>query len=237
MPFFSESDLDKTLWRVLKEQSLTLANLQPYIMLTESPLFNSESLLSGSMETFGNESFDIKGVLISENDNLCSIMKVMLKFPKHGHSVVNVVELPIDKTGWTAAHFYTVLREFNKEWRNDIQIDVSSTDGNGKFIHVLKASSSSPEKIELIKSHLKALNKRAEDVIGAPLKSEIKQTDEKGWDENLVGLKTNPQSHQLFFIGKKQELLPMLQSLQNYVCRDFKQFEDSTFILDYVGDF
>lgn len=233
MPYFTEPDLDKTLWRVLKEQSITLVNLQPYITLTESPLFNSESLLSGSMETFGSESFDIKGVLISENDNLTSIMKVMLKFPKYKQSVLNVVELPNDKTGWTAAHFYSILRKFNKEWKNDVQMDFSLSDKDGGYRHVLKATSSSPEKIELIKTQMQAMNKRAEEAIGLKLKFDTKiSTQDRS--ETTVELRPILDTQQLFFTGKKKEMLTMLQALQLYVNREFSNFNDSTFILDYV---
>lgn len=233
IPFYMEEDQDKSMWRIIKEQSLTLANLQPYIIFTESPLFNQETLCSGSLETFGNDNYDIKGVLISENDNLTPITKLLLKFPKFDESVINKVELPDDKTGWTAAAYYAILREFNKIWREDIQIDVSRTESSGKFVHVLKVSSSNSEKIRLLKKELEKMNQKISIELGLPIKTSTELT--KGHkSEFYQELRESESSDKLFFTGKKMQMLPNLQALQNYVSGEFSWLKEANFKLDYV---
>lgn len=233
MPLVNSEDLDKTLWRIIKEQSLTLGNIQPHIVVTESPLFNQETLLSGSLETFGNETYDIKAVLISENDNLTSITKMLLKFPHIKDSVVNIVELPEDQSGWHSSYFYSILRQFNKEWKDDVSVDVSITDKKGKFKHILKATSSCPEKIELLKKEVEKMNKLVEDTIGVKVKSVTKIIDKQTEDSTCL-LNELPKTEKLFFTGKKKNMNTMLQSLLTYVKQEFQTIDESMFIFDYV---
>ena len=234
VPFYTEADLDKSMWRIIKEQSLTMANIQPYIMMTESPLFNQETLCSGSLETFGSDNYDIKGILIAENDNLTPINKLQLKFPKFEESVMNIVELPSDMTGWTAAGYYNILRNFNKTWRDDIQIDISKTDKNGTFYHVLKASSSSHDKIELLMKDLQKMNSQVSHELGYDIKCTTEVTKiHKA--ETYTELSDYPGSNQLFFTGRKAYMFHMMQSLHSYIANEFSWLKEANFKLDYVA--
>lgn len=249
IPYFAEEDLDKSLWRLIKEQSLTLANLQPHIVITHSPLFNQETMVSGSMETFGNDNFDLKNILLAENDNLTPITALLLKFPQKTSSVVNTIELPEDLTGWQAAGYYSVLREFNKNWRDDIVVDVSQTGKDGVFKHTLKAASANDDKLQLIKKEIEKMNEKVENELGVPIKkiTVLQESTQLAPHEDQNQLQADnhqvkePQNFQsdiprnkLFFTGKKIELLFMMQALQRYLDSELKTLKEATFTLDYV---
>lgn len=233
IPYFSEEDLDKILWRLIKEQSLTLANLQPHVIITQSPLFNQETLVSGSLETFGGDNFDLKNILISENDNLTPITGLLLKFPAQRPAIINQVELPPDPSGWQAAEFYSVLRTFNKNWRDDILMDIAETDKTGKFIHILKASNSNPAKLELLKKELEIMNCKLIEELGVKVNYSTKYAADTPIDQVL----DKEDNNKLFFTGKKNHLLFMMQALQSFVDQEFKDLSDATFTLDNVGQF
>lgn len=211
-----------------------MANLQPHVVITQSPLFNQETLVSGSLETFGNDNFDLKNILISENDNLTPITGLLLKFPAKATSVINKIELPVDPTGWQAAGFYAVLRAFNKNWREDIVIDIAEVDKSGKFVHVLKASSSNPEKLELLKKELESMNQKVAEELGVEFKhsTEVLKEDET---YKFPEVKFGGGRDKLFFTGKKIQLLFMMQALQTYITNEFGSLAEATFLLDYVN--
>lgn len=148
-PYFMECDLDKTMWRLIKENSLTMANLFPYIRLTESLLFDGTILCSSSLEAYGKELFDIKGIMLAENDNISVINKLHLKFPKKSYSLESRIRIepgsPID----TGLSFHELLHGFNKEWRDDIRINISQKSQDGAFKHLLKVSSVNRNKVGL----------------------------------------------------------------------------------------
>lgn len=235
IPFFSDEDLDKSLWRLIKEQSLTLANLQPHVIVTESPLFNQETLVSGSLETFGNDNYDLKNILISENDNLTPITRLLLKFPARSTSVVNTVQLPQEKSGWQVAGFYSVLRQFNKIWRDDVTVNVSEVEKDGSFVHVLQASTSNPEKLALLRQEVENMNKQVVDELGVDIKCTTEIRDQND-STPFLEFKASPNTNKLFFTGKKIQLLFMMQALQSYVSQELGSLSEATFSLDYVDD-
>ena len=93
MPYYMKADKHKTLWRIIKENSLTMTNLYERVELTESRLFDGSILCSGSLEDYGKDIFDIKGILLNENDSISVINKLRLKFPYRSSTLESWIEV------------------------------------------------------------------------------------------------------------------------------------------------
>ncbi len=142
-----ECDLDKTLWRIIKENSLTMANFFPHIRLTESLLFDGTILCSSSLENYGKELYDIKGILLAENDNISVINKLHMKFRRKSYTLESRIKIEPGSTIGSTLGFHELLHGLNKEWRDDIKVNVSAKYQDGTLRHLLKVSSKNRHKV------------------------------------------------------------------------------------------
>jgi hypothetical protein len=69
-------DLDKPLWKIVNENSITLASLSKYITNTEGAMSNGTTLFSSPDHEAAPGAFNLKEIMLSENENLNFINKI-----------------------------------------------------------------------------------------------------------------------------------------------------------------
>jgi len=172
VPFYLEEDRQKTLWRVIKEGSLSMANLQRNIYLTESLLFDGQILTSTSLETFGKDLFDVKSLLLWNNDYISVIGKLHFKFPAKHHTIINKVEI-VGASQESIEEYLSLSRKFNKIWKEDVLYDIAKQSiltvdpvekeqyiprslgqPGSRFVHLIKVASKDPHKVRAAQHRL-----------------------------------------------------------------------------------
>lgn len=169
IPFYLPEDREKPLWKIINENSLTLSNLKRNIQFTESFLDNGQIITSSSMDSYAEDLFDIKNILLEENQNVSHIHSLRIKFRPVNYWVVNIIQLQDNKYQFLS-DFLSQLTAFTKTWKEDVLYDVAYFKQNGIFKHELKFSSpskakvSNSQQIDFIKSQLDEFNLATEHI-------------------------------------------------------------------------
>jgi len=78
LPIYIKDDLKKPLWSIINENGLSLAQIIPNIYQTESILTNGRRLFASPDSPNAYGEFDLKKLLLLENENLSMINKLIL---------------------------------------------------------------------------------------------------------------------------------------------------------------
>ena len=236
LPLVLPEDKHKTLWRVIKENSLTLAHLQRFITSTESRLFDGQILSSTSQEQFGNDLYDIKGVLLSESDNLTILSNLHLKFEEPKYRFESLIELQTDPLGTPISDINKYIRSFTKEWKEDITVNLTSHSTSGRFRHLLAVDSPNPTKIALVASQIEGAYPALVSIFGPSL---LMSTTHKRTTENPnTNLLLLPQDQRsLTFTGSRKELPALAQHLRQFMNSQIESVQDAQIVHDHVGYF
>lgn len=232
-PLVLPEDRHKTLWRIIKENSLTLAHLSKFITSTESRLFDGQILSSTSQEPFGNDLYDIKGVLLSESDNITILSNLNLKFEEPKYRFESLIELQTDQIGTPITDINKYIRTFTKEWKEDISVNLTSHSTSGRFRHLLAVDSPNPTKIALVASQVEGAYPALASIFGPSLQmsTALKQNTDIP-NSNLLMLPENQKS--LAFTGSKKELPALAQSLRQFMNSQIDSVQDAQIVHDHV---
>ena len=234
-PFVLPEDKHKTIWRVIKENSLTLAHLQKLITSTESRLFDGQILTSTSQEPYGNDLYDIKGVLLSESDHLTILSNVHLKFEEPKYRFESVIELQTDPLGTPISDINKYIRSFTKQWKEDISLNITSHTSGGVFKHLLAVESRNPAKIALVASQIEGAYPALQSIFGPTLR--IQTNHNTNTDQTDIATRSLPvtEKHRsLIFTGRKKELAMLAQGLRLWVANNFEAAQDVQILHDHV---
>ena len=159
VPYYIESDRSKTLWRLMKENSMSLHSMMSMIDYTESLLFDGQILSSSNVDNYGKDMYDIKGLLISENDYISVIHKMHMTYNTTKPAIYNNIEFDVSSDGGEMNDVYRVLDEFVSTWRDDIRIHITRQDKRGRVYSTMKISTDSRDKYDVIHRHIEEMNR------------------------------------------------------------------------------
>jgi hypothetical protein len=233
-PLVLPEDRHKTLWRIIKESSLSLAHLQKYITSTESRLFDGQILTSTSQEAFGNDFYDIKGVLLAESDHVTILSNLHLKFEEPKYRFESVIELQTDSAGSPISDINKYIRSFTKQWKEDISLNLTTHSADGVFRHFLTVDSPNPTKIALVASQIEGAYPAFASIFGSSLL--LKTNNMTGnQSTSVVALPLSPEHRSLFFTGRKKELAILAQNLRQFVGTQIDGVQDIHIVHDHVS--
>jgi hypothetical protein len=116
-PFYLRGDLDKPLWKIINENSLSLASLGKHILNTEAVMSNGMTLFSSPDDHTALNAFNLKEIMLIENQNISFINKIELKFNEKKDASRKVITLKADEAGYVVGDLDRIMNEFLKEWQ------------------------------------------------------------------------------------------------------------------------
>lgn len=146
-PFFLKEDLNKPIWKIVNENSLTFNNLLSNITKTEAILPNGDTLFSSPDNTVAKKAFDIKSIILTENENFCFVNKYEFEFDKVERSFRKKIVLESDKDGYNIKDFDDLLNNFLKDWSNETKVNVVHHRDGGIVERILKFSCKNSRKV------------------------------------------------------------------------------------------
>jgi hypothetical protein len=233
-PLVLPEDRHKTLWRVIKENSLSLAHLQKYITSTESRLFDGQILTSTSQEPFGNDLYDIKGVLLSESDHLTILSNLHLKFEEPTYRFESVIELQTDAAGTPISDINKYIRSFTKQWKEDISLNLTTHSADGVFKHWLAVDSPNPTKIALVASQIEGAYPALASIFGPSLRVNTNSIAGRS-NSSVLALPISAEHRSMLFTGRKKELAILAQNLRQFVGANIDGAKDVHILHDHVN--
>ena len=112
---------------------------------------NGMALFSSPDNEVALGAFDLKKIMISENENLNFINKVSFKVSQKKDSTRKVIVLQQDRNGLVFQELDNLLAPFLKEWTSELQVDVVHQGSEGKIKRILKFSS---DNSQIVRSRL-----------------------------------------------------------------------------------
>ena len=85
--------------------------------MTESLLFDGQVLCSTNLDSYGRDLYDIKGVLMAENEHVSVIHKLLVRFPQPEPALLNQVDFPAAKDGSDLLDFFALLKQHTAAWK------------------------------------------------------------------------------------------------------------------------
>ena len=116
-PFYMRGDLDKPIWKIINENSITLASLSKFITNTEAVMSNGMTLFSSPDDPTALNAFNLKEIMLTENENLNFINKIEFKFNERKDSTRKVITLKADPSGYIIKDLDSILKSFLDEWK------------------------------------------------------------------------------------------------------------------------
>lgn len=146
-PFYLPGDLDKPFWRIVNEDSITFKNLFENITKTEAMLPNGDTLFSSPDNPVAQRGFDIKSIILAENENLCFVDKFELEFDEVNSSFRKKIVILSDDSGYNVTDLDDLLGVFLENWEDETKVNVIHFKDNGVVERILKFSSRNKSKV------------------------------------------------------------------------------------------
>lgn len=233
-PVFLKSDLEKSMWQILKENSLTLSGLLTRINLIESVLPSGLHLQSHPNSPVNDKFYNLKKLIVNENENILLITNLQFLFNRTAYSLRVKVKEDYDfEPASLDLEINSRINDFVNEWKGETKAYLVEYLPNKKINRTLHFTSNNQKKLELLQSELGIVGKRLEKLNPASSKNLILVEDHLG-----IGAANFDASHSLdlTFLGNKDDLIVNMRKLNRYLKKGsiFQNIEISS-IVDQVN--
>lgn len=225
-PFCLKEDLDKPIWKVINENSLSLVSLLNNMTKTEAMLTNGQRLFSSPDDPVASQEFDLKKILLVENENISFIHKIQLQFLKKSSSVIRKINFESDLTGQNARELTNYLSNFMDEWKEETKVNlVHYKQGMGREAELyLKFSSNNSHKLRLLDHQMGEIDQKMKNLypwVHIIERKYNKKMDDKN-DQEIASKINEPTKYNendsivLTFKGEKNNLMTGFVNLYDY---------------------
>ena len=105
---------------------------------------NGMALFSSPDNQAALGAFDLKKIMINENENLNFINKVSFKINQKKDSTRKVIVLQEDPNGYMFQELDNLVGPFLKEWASGLEVDIVHHEARGVIKRILKFSTDNP---------------------------------------------------------------------------------------------
>lgn len=99
---------------------------------------NGMTLFSSPDDPTAQNAFNLKEIMLTENENINFINKIEFKFHKKKDSSKKVITLKADSNGYIVKDLDSILTHFLEEWQEELDVNIVHMNNRGFIKRVLK---------------------------------------------------------------------------------------------------
>ena len=109
---------------------------------------NGMTLFSSPDNPAAANAFNLKEIMLTENENLSFINKIDFKFIKLKDTSRKVITLKADPNGYNVKDLDNLVSKFFKEWQEELVVDIVHENDKGQVKRILKFSTNNKQKVK-----------------------------------------------------------------------------------------